>query len=212
MGVNWHSIFDMGGVLMAILEKTWQDYEYQGAYMLASVEDLRRVVRRAAKAANQRLVRRERAGRTKGVYAGTMADLGRMGRRRFIESSARLEKMSVNELRHEYVLLRNWLSAKTSTLQGLASMDDKRYETAKKRGFEGTFEEWNEIAESFFTAEREKYFDSNAIYMQVTSGNVDIIEKIIERSQKKKDEEPNKGALLVRLVKAAAGRKKSRGG
>lgn len=34
---------------MAIREKTWQDYEYQGAYMLASAEDLRRVVRRAAK-------------------------------------------------------------------------------------------------------------------------------------------------------------------
>lgn len=197
---------------MAILEKTWQDYEYQGAYMLASAEDLRRVVRRAAKAANQRLLRRERAGRTKGVYAGTMADLGRMGRRRFIESSARLEKMSVNELRHEYVLLRNWLSAKTSTLQGLKSMDDKRYKTAKERGFKGTLEEWNEIAESFFTAECEKYFDSNVIYMQVTSNNTDIINKIIERSQKKKDEEPNKGALLVRLVKAAAGRKKSRGG
>ena len=50
---------------MAIREKTWQDYEYQGAYMLASAEDLRRVVRRAAKSANKRLLRRERAGRTK---------------------------------------------------------------------------------------------------------------------------------------------------
>ena len=49
---------------MAIREKTWQDYEYQGAYMLASAEDLRRVVRRAAKAANQRLLRHERAVRT----------------------------------------------------------------------------------------------------------------------------------------------------
>ena len=197
---------------MAIREKTWQDYEYEGAYMLASAEDLRRVVRRAAKAANQRLVRREKAGRTKGVYAGVMENLGRMGRRRFIETPGRLEKMSVNELRHEYVLLRDWLSAKTATLQGLRAADDKRYQTAKERGFTGTLEEWNEIAESFFTAEREKYFDSNAIYMQVTSGNADIVEKIIERSQKKKDEEPNKGALLVRLVKAATGRKKSRGG
>lgn len=196
---------------MAIREKTWQDYEYKGAYMLASAEDLRRVVRRAAKAANQRLVRREKAGRTKGVYAGVMADLGRMGRRRFVETSGRLEKMSVNELRHEYVLLRDWLSAKTSTLQGLRAADDKRYQTAKERGFTGTLEEWNEIAESFFTAEREKYFDSNAIYMQVTSGNADIVNKIIERSQKK-DEEPGKGELLVRLVKAAAGRKKSQGG
>ena len=46
-------------------EKTWLDYEYKGNVMLAPAEDLRRVVRRAAKAANTRLLRRERAGRTK---------------------------------------------------------------------------------------------------------------------------------------------------
>lgn len=198
---------------MALRENTWQDYEYQGAYMLASAEDLRRVVRSAAKAANQRLLRRERAGRTKGAYAGTMAALGRLGRRRFTESKSRLDKMSINELRHEYVILRDWLSAKTSTLQGLKAVDDKRYQTARERGFMGTLEEWNEIAESFFTAEREKFFDSNAIYMQVTAGNADIIQKIIERSQEKSKETIDKGSLLVRLVKAAAGRKKaSRGG
>lgn len=198
---------------MAIGEKTWQDYEYQGAYMLASAEDLRSVVRRAAKAANQRLLRRERAGRTKGVYAGTIAALGRLGRVRFAESKSRLDKMSINELRHEYVMLRDWLSAKTSTLQGLNAADDKRYQTARERGFTGTLEEWNEIAESFFTAEREKFFDSNAIYMQVTAGNADIVQKIIERSQEKSKETIDNGSLLVRLVKAAAGRKKaSRGG
>lgn len=198
---------------MVIREKTWQDYEYQGAYMLASAEDLRRVVRRAAKAANQRLLRRERAGRTKGAYAGTMVALGRLGRRRFAESKSRLDKMSINELRHEYVILRDWLSAKTSTVQGLKAADDKRYQTARERGFTGTLEEWNEIAESFFTAEREKFFDSNVIYMQVTAGNADIVQKIIERSQKKSKETIDKGSLLVRLVKAAAGRKNaSRGG
>lgn len=195
-----------------IKEKSWEDYEYRGAYMLASAEDLRRVVRRAAKAANQRLLRRERAGRTKGVYSGTMAELGRLGRRRFIESNKRLDEMSINELRHEYVMLRNWLSAKTSTLQGLRSADDKRYQTALERGFTGTLDEWNQIAETFFTAEREKFFDSNAIYMQVTAGNADIVQKIIERNQKKSEETIDKGALLVRLVKAAAGRNKARRG
>lgn len=117
--------------------------------MLASAEDLRRVVRRAAKAANQRLLRRERAGRTKGVYAGTMAALGRLGRSRFVESKSRLDKMSINELRHEYTMLRDWLSAKTSTLQGLKASDDKRYQTAQERGFTGTLEEWNDIASRF---------------------------------------------------------------
>ena len=194
---------------MAIKENGWEDYEYRGYYMFASAEDLRRVVRRAAKAANQRLLRRERAGRTKGVYAGIMAELSRLDRRRFIESKTRLDKMSINELRHEYVMLRDWLSAKTSTMQGLRAADDKRYQTAMERGFTGTLDEWNQIAETFFTAEREKFFDSNATYMQVTAGNADIVQKIIERSQKKSEETIDKGALLVRLVKAAAGRNKA---
>ena len=195
---------------MGIKENKWEDYEYRGSYMLASAEDLRRVVRRAAKAANQRLLRRERAGRTKGVYAGIMAELGRLDRRRFIESKKRLDEMSINELRHEYVMLRDWLSAKTSTMQGLRAADDKRYQTAMERGFTGTLDDWNQIAETFFTAEREKFFDSNAIYMQVTAGNADIVQKIIERSQKKSEGTIDKGALLVRLVKAAAGRNKGR--
>ena len=195
---------------MAIKENKWEDYEYRGYYMFASAEDLRSVVRRAAKAANQRLLRRERAGRTKGVYAGIMAELGRLDRRRFIESKNSLDKMSINELRHEYVMLRDWLSAKTSTIQGLRAADDKRYQTAMEKGFTGTLDEWNQIAETFFTAEREKFFDSNATYMQVTAGNADIVQKIIERSQKKSEETIDKGALLVRLVKAAAGRNKGR--
>ena len=194
---------------MAIKENKWEDYEYRGYYMFASAEDLRRIVRRAAKAANQRLLRRERAGRTKGVYAGIMAELGRLDRKRFIESKKRLDEMSINELRHEYVMLRDWLSAKTSTVQGLRAADDKRYQTAMERGFTGTLDEWNQIAETFFTAEREKFFDSNATYMQVTAGNADIVQKIIERTQKKSEETSDKGALLVRLVKAAAGRNKA---
>lgn len=194
---------------MALLENTWQDYEYQGAYMLASAEDLRRVVRRAAKAANQRLLRRERAGRTKGVYAGTLAALGRLGRSRFVESKSRLEKMSVNELRHEYAMLRNWLSAKTSTLQGLKASDDKRYQTAKERGFTGTLEEWNDIANRFFTKEMESYYSSDILYQMITQGNADMVDRILQDA-KESDQPPDKGRLLINLVTAAA--KRRRGG
>lgn len=187
---------------MAIREKTWLDYEYQGAYMLASAEDLRRVVRRAAKAANQRLLRRERAGRTKGVYAGTIAALGRLGRVRFAESKSRLDKMSINELRHEYVLLRDWLSAKTSTLQGLKASDDKRYQTAKERGFTGTLEEWNDIASRFFTKEMEGYYSSDILYQMATQGNIDLVDRILQDTKESK-QPPDKGRLLIDLVTAA---------
>lgn len=191
---------------MALREKTWQDYEYQGAYMLASTEDLRRVVRRAAKAANQRLLRRERAGRIKGAYAGTMAALGRLGRRRFTESKVRLDKMSINELRHEYVMLRDWLSAKTSTLQGLKAADDKRYQTAKERGFTGTLEEWNDIASRFFTKEMESYYSSDILYQMATQGNTDLVDRILQDA-KESDQPPDKGRLLINLVTAAAKRR-----
>lgn len=187
---------------MALREKTWQDYEYRGAYMLASAEDLRRVVRRAAKAANQRLLRRERAGRTKGVYAGTIAALGRLGRVRFAESKSRLDKMSINELRHEYVLLRDWLSAKTSTLQGLKASDDKRYQTAKERGFTGTLEEWNDIASRFFTKEMEGYYSSDILYQMATQGNIDLVDRILQDTKESK-QTPDKGRLLIDLVTAA---------
>lgn len=191
---------------MALKEKTWQDYEYQGAYMLASAEDLRSVVRRAAKAANQRLLRRERAGRTKGAYAGTMVALGRLGRRRFTESKSRLDKMSINELRHEYVILRDWLSAKTSTLQGLKKSDDKRYQTAQERGFTGTLEEWNDIASRFFTKEMEGYYSSDILYQMATQGNTDLVDRILQDA-KESDQPPDKGRLLIDLVTAAAKRR-----
>lgn len=194
---------------MALKEKTWQDYEYRGAYMLASAEDLRSVVRRAAKAANQRLLRRERAGRTKGVYAGTMAALGRLGRSRFAESKSRLDKMSINELRHEYVMLRDWLSAKTSTLQGLKESDDKRYQTAKERGFTGTLEEWNDTVNRFFTKEMEGYFSSDILYQMATQGNTDLVDRILQDAKESK-QPPDKGRLLIDLVTAAA--KRRRGG
>lgn len=190
-----------------IKEKTWADYEFKGyqGYMGASEEALRRVVKRAAKAANQRLLRMERAGRTKGVYARTMSQLNQLGRRRFAESSGRLGKMGLSELRHEYVLLRDWLSAKTSTVQGLKEADDKRFQTARERGFKGNQEQWNTLVTKFFNEVNEKYFSSEAIYTAVTTGNADILGKIIERSKS----EESKGALLLRLVKSAAGRKKA---
>ena len=194
---------------MAIKEKSWEDYEYRGYFEHANRSDLIPVVRKAAKAANQRLLRRERAGRTKGVYAWIMAELGRLDRRRFIESKKRLDEMSINELRHEYVMLRAWLSAKTSTLQGLRAADDKRYQTAKERGFTGTQEEWNDIASRFFTKEMESYFSSDILYQMATQGNTDLVDRIL-KDAKESNQPPNKGQMLINLVTAAA--KRRRGG
>ena len=51
--------------------------------------DLEAAVRKAAKAANQRLLRLERAGATTGVYMSAMQDLG-LDRKRFKERPQRI--------------------------------------------------------------------------------------------------------------------------
>ena len=151
---------------MAIKEKSWEDYEYRGYFEHANRTDLIPVVRKAAKAANQRLLRMERAGLIKGVYARISGQLAQLGRRRFAESAGRLKNMSLQDLRHEYVLLRDWLSAKTSTVQGKINADIERYNTAKIRGFTGTLDEWIEASDA-----KVKYLEKKSFVASLEIGD-----------------------------------------
>lgn len=89
-----------------MVTKTWADYDI-GDPSQADQQELSVAVRRAAKAANQRLLRLERAGHTKGIYENAMYDL--VNRRRFQE---RTGKLSLNALRHEYKILRSFFIRK----------------------------------------------------------------------------------------------------
>lgn len=193
---------------MAIKEKSWEDYEYRGYFEHANRSDLIPVVRKAAKAANQRLLRMERAGLTKGVYARISGQLAQLGRRRFAESAGRLKNMSLQELRREYVLLRDWLSAKTSTVQGNKNVDIKRYNTAKMRGFTGTLEEWIEASKTYFTEQYEALFSSDVLYTSIITEDIDIVQNIIDENEKRKDSQPDRGATLLRYVKESNRRKR----
>lgn len=197
---------------MAIKEKSWEDYEYRGYFEHANRSDLIPVVRKAAKAANQRLLRMERAGLTKGVYARISGQLAQLGRRRFAESAGGLKNMSLQDLRHEYVLLRDWLSAKTSTVQGKKNADIKRYETAKMRGFTGTLDEWIEASKTYFTGQYEALFSSDVLYTSIITGDIDIVQNIIDENEKRKAMQPDKGAALLRYVKESNRRKRERRG
>lgn len=193
---------------MAIKEKSWDDYEYRGYFEHANRSDLIPVVRKAAKAANQRLLRMERAGLTNGVYARISGQLAQLGRRRFAESAGRLKNMSLQDLRHEYVLLRDWLSAKTSTVQGKQNADIKRYNTAKMRGFTGTLDDWIEASKTYFTEQYEALFSSDVLYTSVITGDIDIVQNIIDENEKRKDSQPDRGAALLRYVKESNRRKR----
>lgn len=191
-----------------IKEKTWADYDI-GDPSKASYEELKTAVRRAAKAANQRLLRLERAGATKGVYQSAMEDLGNMrmengkpagGRRRFKENPG---KLTINQMRHEYRALRSFLSAKTSTVQGRKEAGDKRYQTAVARGYQGTPEEFETDIESAFAERNESLFSSDQIYESVISGDLDLLDDIVEGQKK-----PTRGRSIIEYMKRSKARPK----
>lgn len=168
--------------------RSWTSYEYKGHggdIRYASRSELENIVRKAAKAANQRLVRLERAGETGGVYKMAMHDLSVKKRRRYKE---RTQGLSMTALRNEYGILRDFLSAKTSTVQGLRDTRDKRYQTAKARGFQGSAADWDKLVRKYFTKENERLFSSDVVYSALTSretGGLDDIIKMDERLRKR---------------------------
>lgn len=162
--------------------KSWADYEIQNL-QTATEEQLRKAVRRAAKAANQRLLRLERAGKQdRYSYKQAMQDL--VNRKRFTENP---QKLKIAALRREYKLLRSFLSMKGSTVSGLNATDEKRYQTAVANGFKGTFEEFYEQVNKYFGKAIDEYFDSHVIYIAINTGKLNIIDRILEKEKNKPD-------------------------
>lgn len=168
----------------------------------ASQEELAAAVRKAAKAANQRLLRLERAGYTGGVYKTAMRNIAYTKSKRFKERTTNLD---VKALRREYVAMRDFLTAQTSTVQGTRDADVKRYETALERGYEGTLDEFRvDIARAFSDAIKSIY-DSNTIYNAVKTGTVDLLEETVKES-KARDKPMKSGNILVAYLEKKKGK------
>lgn len=168
---------------------SWSNYDI-GDPGKASNEVLIKAVERAGRVANQRLRALKKAGFTGGMYAHAMADIG-LPRKRFKEHAG---NMSRGELLREYVAIRNFMSAKTSTPGGVRKANAKRYRTAVERGFSGSEEEFYELVDQYFQAETLRAFDSNVIY--------DIITAQDEKKRETVDEVlamflPSKGEALL---------------
>lgn len=165
---------------------------------------LEAAVRKAAKAANQRLLRLERAGATTGVYMSAMQDLG-LDRRRFKE---RPQKLSIAELRHEYASLRSFLSAQTSTLQGRRKRLGKIYDTLVGRGYKGSYDNAMYDLEKAFTEHIEQYFDSKTVYDAVVKGNIDLLEMLANKQDEIRAA-PDKGRALLDYMHRAKERRQN---
>lgn len=159
--------------------KGWEEYQVPDL-LTATIDELRKTVRRAAKAANQRLVRLERAGYTSGAYRLAEKYLSGQGRRRYSET---VSKKTLPELRREYASLRQFISSKSSTVQGRKDTDRKRYETAVQRGFKGSYDDFYLAVEKLYTERTEALYSSDVIYTSILTGTTDVIEEVVNRSR-----------------------------
>lgn len=160
---------------------TWESYDVGSAYSV-SRETLERAVSRAAKAANSRLRRLERKGETRNAYSRAMNNLD--GRRRFYEYT---KNKTLGELRTEYGYLRDFLSSKSSTIQGLQAINYGRYRTAVDNGFTGTIDEFNTTISQVFSEYAESLFSSDVLYKAATSGQSNVIMQVVERYRRSID-------------------------
>ena len=149
--------------------KPWEAYAPKGPNATSYTrEELEQIVRRASGAANRRLKRLEEAGETKGIYKRALGMLETQGRTKF---SGAVKSMTRNELVAEYLRLRDFLSSKTSTMQGIKEWKRNVYESLKDRGFTGSQEELSELFDKYMTKELETALGSDVVYTLLQSDN-----------------------------------------
>lgn len=147
--------------------KPWEAFAPKGPNATSYTrEELEAIVRRASGAANRRLKRLEEAGETKGVYKRAMGMLETQGRTKF---SGAVKSMTRSELIAEYLRLRDFLSSKTSTMQGIKDWKRNVYESLKDRGFEGSQAELSELFDKYMIEELEKALGSAVVYILMQS-------------------------------------------
>lgn len=158
-----------GGKGRQYQSKPWEAYAPKGPNATSYTrEELEQIVRRASGAANRRLKRLEEAGETKGVYKRALGMLETQGRTKF---SGAVKSMTRNELVAEFQRLRDFLSSKTSTMQGIKEWKRNVYESLKDRGFTGSQEELSELFDKYMTKELEAAFGSDVVYTLLQTDN-----------------------------------------
>ena len=107
--------------------------------------ELVKVIRKAAKAANQRLRALEKSDAINtaktGAYKYAESQMPGKIKPRFNERPK--EGADRTTLKHMYLQLREFMTMKSSTVTGVRAIKDARYQTAVQRGFKGTPEQWD---------------------------------------------------------------------
>lgn len=187
--------------LLKYVPQTWNYYSPNATdpNRLTNAE-LVKVIRKAAKAANQRLRALEKStvidtAKT-GAYKYAASQVPGKIKPRFNERPK--ETADRTTLKHQYLQLREFMTMKSSTVTGVRAIKDARFQTAVQRGFRGTQEQWDMAVQKFFIKAAEKLFDSDKIYDAITGNNSDVLEDIISADRA---DQMTKGQALLDYIR-----------
>ena len=172
-----------------------------------SEEELKGIVKKAAKAANTRLRTLEKKGLAdKAPAYRSISGILKMERPRFKESTV---KMTKEELTKEFLKLREFMGMKTSTMTGYKEWNENKVQAARDMGFTGTPEELAYLFNRYLTEKNEALFGSDIIYQAIVSNNIDKLEleKIGKEYQANIEKDISQGERLLQLYRARQGRK-----
>lgn len=172
-----------------------------------SEEELKGIVKKAAKAANTRLRTLEKKGLAdKAPAYKSISGILKMERPRFKESTA---KMTKEELTKEFLKLREFMGMKTSTMTGYKDWNENKVQAARDMGFTGTPEELAYLFNRYMTEKNEALFGSDIIYQEIVTNNIDKLEleQIGKEYQANLEKDISQGERLLQLYRARQRRK-----
>lgn len=169
-----------------------------------SEDELKGIVKKAAKAANTRIRTLERKNLSdKSPAYKWLQKRTEQERPRFKEG---VTKMTRAELEKQFISLREFMIKKTSTVTGYRESVEKKVERAREMGFTGTPEELGDLFDRYMTEKNEQLYGSEVIYQAITSNQIDNLQQIAQEFQGKVEKDKMQGAIILQMLRNRRGR------
>ena len=169
-----------------------------------SEDELKGIVKRAAKAANTRIRTLEKKSLSdKSPAYKWLQKRTEQEKPRFKEG---VTKMTRAELEKQFISLREFMIKKTSTVTGYREAVEKKVERAREMGFTGTPEELGDLFDRYMTEKNEQLYGSEVIYQAITSNQIDNLQQIAQEFQGKVEKDKMQGAIILQMLRNRRGR------
>lgn len=169
-----------------------------------SEDELKGIVKKAAKAANTRIRTLERKNLSdKAPAYKWLQKRTEQEKPRFKEG---VTKMTRAELEKQFISLREFMIKKTSTVTGYRESVEKKVERAREMGFTGTPEELGDLFDRYMTEKNEQLYGSEVIYQAITSNQIDNLQQIAQEFQGRVEKDKMQGAIILQMLRNRRGR------